>query len=124
MKEVIASDSFLQTALGKLGTHRIRKLPSTYLRRNGCGRDVIDCHGRWKKAKKKIDTYIDIDLPYPDAKVASVLSILGGSIKYLEREEPNVSDAFILEYVSPLICCKLGSAVGLTLGKVLLWGLL
>ena len=121
LKSIFSSDEFSQSSLGKLGTHSIRKLPSTYARQNGCGRDDIDCRGRWKKGKRQVDTYIDIELPYPDAKVASVLSI-GGPIKYVLRENSNVSDAFILEYVSPLIRRKLGPAVALTLGKALFWG--
>ena len=101
LKEVFSSDLFSQTALGKLCTHSIRKLPSTYARRNGCGRDNIDCRDRWKKAKRLVDTFVDIDLPYPDANEASSILSICGPIKYSVREESNVSDLFILEYVSP-----------------------
>ena len=34
--------------IGLIGTHSLRKYPSTHARRNGCSRDDIDFRGRWK----------------------------------------------------------------------------
>ena len=61
--------------IGLIGTHSLRKYPSTHARRNGCSRDDIDFRGRWKRHTKQVGTYIDVDLPYPDAKVAAALPV-------------------------------------------------
>ena len=42
-----------------------------------------------------VDTYINNSIPYPDAKVATVLCI-GGAVKYVVREGSNISFDFYL----------------------------
>ena len=65
---------------GPLGTHSFRKLPASLARKKGCSRDDVDSRGRWRKVRVS-DSYIDVTLPYNDAKVASKLCV-GGAIKY------------------------------------------
>jgi hypothetical protein len=60
------------------------------------------------------------ELPYPDAKVAGLLCI-GGPCKYQVIEESGVTDAFILEYVTPHVRTKTGDPTALVLGRALLW---
>ena len=71
---VFRSEAFvLAIPSGKLGTHSYRKFGGTRARRNGCSHDDVDSRGRWKRRKWQSDTYIDPCLPWPDAKVASLL---------------------------------------------------
>jgi hypothetical protein len=71
---------------GPVGSHSIRKLASsTHVRKNGCNKDEKDIGGRWKKGTRISDVYDDIDLPFPDAKVAGRLCI-GGPCKYVLKE--------------------------------------
>ena len=120
IREIFESDSFIKSSGGNLGTHSLRKLPATYARRNGCRRDDIDVRGRWKKNTRQVDTYIDPSLPYPDAKVASVLCI-GGAIKYMLREGLDVDDVWVAEHVVPNINTGFGAAVAKCLGLAFLW---
>ena len=39
-----------------IGTHSIRELPATYVRRNGCTKDDMEARGRWKFNKRIVDT--------------------------------------------------------------------
>ena len=121
IKEVFESDEFvLAIGMGNLGTHSIRKLPTTHARRNGCSRDDLDVRGRWKKAKRQVDTYIDVDLPFPDAKVAASLCI-GGPIKYDFKSGSGLTNGWIVENITPHINSKFGASISLILGKALLW---
>ena len=106
--------------IGLIGTHSLRKYPSTHARRNGCSRDDIDFRGRWKRHTKQVDTYIDVDLPYPDAKVAAALCI-GGACKYVLKESCGVTDEWLLETVAPNILLQFPREVALTLARPLLW---
>ena len=65
----------------RLGTHSLRKCAATHARRQGCSRDDVNARGRWKHNKQIVDVYIDNSIPYPDAKVASVLCV-GDPIGY------------------------------------------
>ena len=58
----------------------------------------MNCRGRWKRDKKQVDTYIDISLPFPDAKVAAALCV-GGPIKYEVMSGSNVTDTWIVDVV-------------------------
>ena len=72
--------------------------------------------------KRMVDTYIDVELPYPDAKVASILAV-GGPIKYELREGSGLTEQRILENVGNGIATICPDAIAITLGKVLLWGI-
>ena len=75
LKEEWNNGEFQRLNSGPIGTHSLRKYPSTYSQQCGCSRDNIDFRGRWKRTKKQIDTYIDVELPYPDAKIACSFSL-------------------------------------------------
>ena len=121
LNRVIREDDFPRFDQMPLGTHSIRKFPSTYARRNGCTRDDVDYRGRWKRQKRMVDTYIDIDLPYPDAKVASVLAI-GGPVKYELRDGCGLTDQWILDNTGAHIGKVFPEGIAIVLGKALLWG--
>ena len=103
-----------------IGTHSLRKYPSTYARNNGCSRDDVDHRGRWKRRQQQVDTYIDVQLPYPDAKVAAALCV-GGPCKYGLRQGSQISDNWLSEFVVPHIMQQYSRDVALTLGRALLW---
>ena len=105
-----------------LGTHSIRKFPSAYARRNGCSRDDVDVRGRWKRMKRMVDTYIDVELPYPDAKVAAVLAV-GGPVKYELRDGCGLTDQWVLENIGNNIAKVFPYMVAIVLGKALLWAI-
>jgi hypothetical protein len=120
------------SGLCHLGSHSIRKFAATHTRRCGCTRDEKDIRGRWKTRKRVSDVYDDIELPYPDAKVANKLCI-GGPCYYLLPGEDAINgdnDAndttmmtrtFILRSVVPNIRKRMSESCSLLLGKALLW---
>jgi hypothetical protein len=77
LDKFFASNRFQAVRAGKLGTHSLRKGPSTYASWFGLLREWISLRGRWRSSKKQVDVYIDVDMPYPDAKNASILAARG-----------------------------------------------
>jgi hypothetical protein len=67
---------------------------------NGCRGEEKDLRGRWKRCKHVLDVYDDVDLPYPDAKVAGRLCV-SGPCKYMVKVGSGVTDNFLLENVVP-----------------------
>ena len=53
LSQLWESDDFVPMAEGLVGTHSLRKFPSTYARRNGASRDDVESRGRWKKISGK-----------------------------------------------------------------------
>jgi hypothetical protein len=100
---------------GPCGTHSMQKLASTHAKR--MERDICGCQ---KKGKHVLDGYDDIELPFPDAKVAGKLCI-GGPCKYVIKEGSRVTNKFLLEHVVPNICTCLPADVAKVLAKPLLW---
>jgi hypothetical protein len=45
LKEVWESDNYKRCMDGLLGTHSVRKFPSSFSRRNGCTKDNVDSCG-------------------------------------------------------------------------------
>jgi hypothetical protein len=106
-----------------LGTHSFRKFPATYARLNNCTRDDVDVRGRWRPRQRVSDRYIDIEVPYADAKVAAVLCV-GGAVKYALVEDSGVDDEWLAQNVVPNILRRYpreSSRVALTLALPLLW---
>ena len=115
-----------------LGSHSIRKFAATHARKCGCTHDEKDIRGRWKTCKRVSDVYDDVELPYPDAKVAKKLCI-GGPCYYLLPGEDaingdNVANnttmmtrTFILRSVVPNIRKRMSESCSLLFGKALLW---
>jgi len=54
--DTVGMEDFVMLARGQLGTHSIRKFPSTHARRNGCSRDDVNARRRWKRAKQIVDS--------------------------------------------------------------------
>ena len=65
-------DDFNETGGGKLCILSMRKLPATYVWRNGCSCDDIDARRRWKSNHYMVDTNSDHSIPYSDAKLAAL----------------------------------------------------
>jgi len=75
--------------------------------------------------------YDDVELPYPDAKVANKLCIGGPCYYLLPGEDANIGDAnntttmmtrtFILRSVVPNIRKRMSESCSLVFGKALLW---
>lgn len=124
VSDIFAKDVFNQpeflTDDGPLGTHSFRKFASTFCRRNGCSKDEKDHRGRWKRRGRTSDVYDDVELNWPDAKVASRLCV-GGPCKYVVKEGAGVSNDFILQHVVPSIRTRFSDEIALVLGKALLW---
>ena len=66
-----------------------------------------------------VDTYINNSIPYPDAKVVTVLCI-GGAVKYVLREGSNVSSDFILTHACTNVAANFPREVALVLSTTLL----
>ena len=114
------ADNFNLSSESPIGTHSLRKFAATYARRHGCSRDDVDARGRWKNNRRICDVYIDNTIPYPDAKVASILAV-GGAVKYVVRQGSPVSEQFLLTYVAPNIANTFPRAAALVLARALLW---
>jgi hypothetical protein len=125
-----------------LGSHSIRKFSSTTARKAGITKDEKEIRGRWKAhagGKRVSDVYDDVELPYPDAKVAQILAA-GGPCYYLLPEETHLTNTaggggdnaavagsiavmktFLLSRVVPNIRKRLSDEVCFVLGKSLMW---
>jgi hypothetical protein len=106
--------------MGKLGTHSLRKGPSAYAIWFGLLRDWISLHGRWRASKKQVDTYIDVDMPYPNAKVASILCGPWGPCKYAARDGVDLDYDFLC-LIAPQCVGAFGREVAIILARLLLW---
>ena len=105
-----------------LGSHSIRKYASTYCRACGIHKDEKDIRGRWKGKGRVSDVYDDVELPYPDAKVAAVLCG-GGPCIYVTNPAVDAAmmNSFILSHVVPNVRKRLPESACLVLGKALMW---
>lgn len=105
-----------------LGSHSIRKYASTFARSCGVTKDEKDIRGRWKGQGRVSDVYDDVELPYPDAKVAEKLCG-GGPCYYLcdPTLDTTMMNSFVLSHVVPNIKKRLPESACLVLGKALLW---
>jgi hypothetical protein len=124
MSDIFAKEVFNQAEFGAdpgpLWTHSMQKCASMFCRRNGCTKDDKDYRGRWKRWGRVSDVYDDVELKWPDCKVASRLCV-GGPCKYVVKEGAGVSNDFILQHVVPLIRTRFSDQLALVLGKALLW---
>jgi hypothetical protein len=83
-------------------------------------KDWITLRGRWRGKKAQVDTYIDVDVPFPDAKVASVLCGPRGPCKYSAKDGVEVNDDF-LSSIAPRCAEAFGGDVAIILARSLLW---
>ena len=65
-----------------LSSHSWRKRGSNNTRKAGATRDEKDHRGRWKGKKRVSDCYDNVELPWPDVKMAGLLCP-GGPCKYV-----------------------------------------
>ncbi|KAI2501964.1 hypothetical protein MHU86_12517 [Fragilaria crotonensis] len=78
-----------------LGSHSIRKYAATHARKCGCNKDEKDIWGRWKSKGQVSDVYDDVELPYPDAKVAEKLCIGGACFYLFPNEDSSVNGGVV-----------------------------
>ena len=114
------SSFFTSLREGKLGTHSVRKGAATYAGRCGLPTEWIEQRGRWRGKKRQVETYIDVNKPYPDARVAGCLCGQRGPCKYAVKDGMAVPDTF-LEEITPNACAVVGVDVARVLALPLLW---
>ncbi|KAI2507233.1 hypothetical protein MHU86_7190 [Fragilaria crotonensis] len=88
-----------------LGSHSIQKYAATtFAQRCGVTKDEKDIRGRWKGSGRVSDVYDDVELPYPDAKVAEKLCG-GGPCLYVSDLALNamMMNTFVLSHIVPNI---------------------
>ncbi len=118
--KLFASSHFKAVRTGKLGTLILCKGSSTYASQFDLLRDWISLCGRWRSNKKQVDTYIDVDVPYPNAKVASILCCTWGLCKYTTRDGVELTDDFLC-LITPWCVKAFGREVAVVLAHLLLW---
>ena len=120
LEKLFSSPSFKAVREGMVGSHSLRKGPSTYASRYGLLRDWISLRGRWRGSKKQVDTYINVDVPFPDAKVASVLCGPRGPCKYVAKDGILLNNEFLCS-IAPRCVEGFGRDVAVILARSLLW---
>lgn len=101
--------SFSKLLPGKIGTHSFRKGATTYCTRCGLSKDYVTFRGRWRTGKTQVDTYIDVNRPYPDAVTAACLCGHSGPGMYsIVEGEDRLTSSFLSEKVTPNINRLLG----------------
>ena len=105
-----------------VSTHSKRKLAATFVQTLGCTKDEKDIRGRWKSKGRVSDVDNDIELPWPDTKVAGMLCI-DGPVKYKIQENTDVTKEWILRHVVPAMRTRedVNDEVAFVLGTALLW---
>jgi hypothetical protein len=108
-------------AEGRLGSHSIRKLATTYSRNAGAQTSDINYRARWKdKSNRMQDRYTDIQLSWPDVFTATKLCV-DGPCKYKMREDAGVSDEWLATNVTPNIRTCWDPRIAAILARPLLW---
>ncbi len=103
-----------------LGTHSIRKGAVTYASNRGISWELVNIQGRWKGERETLDTCIQKTLPYPDAKVASILCGSCGAWKYAPKTGRVISDRMV-KAIAPNIYATFGENIAHVLAPPLLW---
>jgi hypothetical protein len=83
-----------------LGTHSFRKYAATWARNNGCSADDVNGRGRWKRTRRVVDRYLDVEQQFVDAKVQASLCV-GGPVKYKLLDDCGITTDWLLENVVP-----------------------
>lgn len=79
--------------------------------------------GRWKNTRRIQDVYTDVNLPYVDARVASIMC-RGGAIAYVLNKDSGISNDWLIEHIVPhMAAYGIDPHVCLVLGRALLWAL-
>jgi hypothetical protein len=87
---------------GSIGSHSLRKFPSTWASQHGISQDDIEVRGRWKGGKngRTVNRYISVEQLPTDGRVAGILAV-GGPVKYKLKADSHVTDAWLLDNVVP-----------------------
>ena len=136
-QSIIGESGDADEAVGLLGSHSIRKFAATHTRRCGITKDEKDIRGRWKNRARVSDAHDEVELPYPDAKVANKLCIGGPCFYLLPGEQGNdggtngdndantnltvMIKTFLLTNVVPNMRRRMSESCTFILGKALLW---
>jgi hypothetical protein len=131
-QSIIGEGGNADKAVGLLGSHSIRKFAATHTCRCSITKDEKDIRGRWKNRAQVSDAYDDVELPYPDAKVANKLCIGGPCFYLLPGEQGNdagdndanstmMIKTFLLTHVVPNMRRRMSESCSFILGKALLW---
>jgi hypothetical protein len=93
-----------------------------HFRTLNCRTQKAKCYpSNWKSASRVVsDTCDNIELPYPDAKIAALLCI-GGPAKYQLRDDAGIDDDWILSTVMPHGRTKIDNYAAVVLGRAVLW---
>ena len=105
-----------------LGSHQIQKYAATFAKRCGVTKDKKDIRGQWKGAGRASNVYDDIELLYPDAKVAKNLCD-DGPCFYVSHPgfDATMMKTFVLSRVIQNIREQLPKYACLVLCTALLW---
>eukprot|EP00979_Chaetoceros_neogracilis_P005961 scaffold1169_cov146-Chaetoceros_neogracile.AAC.1 len=63
------------------------------------GGDEADWRARWKETRHVQDGYVEVTVPWPDAKVAAALC-KGKPIHYCVKERSGISEQWIIEHIA------------------------
>ena len=87
---------------GGIGSHSLRKFPSTWAAEHGISQDHIEIRGRWKGGRngRTVNRYINVEQLPTDGNVASVLAV-GGPVKYKPRAGCGVTHQWLMTHVVP-----------------------
>ena len=105
-----------------LGSHSIRKYAAAFMQRCGVTKDEKDIKGRWKRSGRVSDVYDDVELPYPNGKVAE--NLCGGVPCFYVSDatlDATMMNTFVLSHVILIIRSRLPEFTCVVLGKALLW---
>ena len=117
--------ALLRQTKGSLGTHSLRKFPSTWCSEHGCTEDHIEIRGRWKGKKRgrTVHRYISPEQLPVDAHLAAILAV-GGPIRYKIKEDSHVTPEFMADTVCPSMTAfytEESNHITDVLGPALLW---
>lgn len=116
---IFSSEHFTAVKLWNLETHSICKGAATCANWFSLTRDWVNIRGRLRGHWQQVDTYIDINLPYPDGRVASVLYGFGVPADMLQRRAK--SFLLLLPRSVPNIHATSGGDAARVLALPLLW---
>ena len=113
---------------GLTGSHSIRKYSATQARAMACSADDVEIRGRWKSGgqrQRTVDTYIDVQHEFIDAKVCAALCV-GGPVHYKLKDDCGVTREWLLANVVPGISAvfREDNHIARVLGPVLLYACL
>ena len=94
---------------GNVGSHSARKWSATKARQMGCTADDVEIRGRWKSGGQRhrtVDTYIDVEHEFTDAKVCAALCA-GGAVHYKLKDDSGVTREWLARDVVPGIYSRI-----------------